>query len=116
MILFYWAVLTGNNQPVNPATPPKPTPDAAAQLIAKCGKPDRDVITQAKLPKVPERRWLLYKSKNLTATFDRAPQQGTAVQGTAVWGNVRYFDHVSKRQLNRQQVAKTAPCALGSSK
>lgn len=107
VVLLYWVVLTGNNQPVNPTAPTKPPPDDVAQLIAKCGKPDRDVTTPAKLPKVPERRWLLYKSKNITATFERAPQQGTAT-----WNDVRYFDHVSKRQLNRQQVMKRLPCAL----
>lgn len=108
VILFYWMVLTANNQQANPALPPKPVPDAVAQLIANCGKPDRDVITAARPPKVPERRWLFYRSKNITAAFDRAPQH----QGAAVWNDVRYFDHVSKRQLNTRQVEKRLPCAL----
>jgi len=109
LILCYGLAAMVNNQPVNPTAPPKPAPDEASELIARCGKPNRDVTSPAKLPSVPERRWLFYKSKNITATFDRAQQ------GTATWNDVRYFDHVSKRKLNQQQVAKRLPCALTTS-
>jgi hypothetical protein len=111
-VLFYWAAMNGYIQTATPIPPPpKPVLDDAAILIEHCGKPDMDSIIPARMqPRAPERWSLLYRSVKVRAVFER-----DAPQSSGGWKNVRYFDPVSAKQLNSQQLLKRLPCAVRSS-
>lgn len=107
-VLFYWAAMSGNTETSTPVLQPKPVPDDAAILIEHCGKPDVDSIIPARVQPTAPKRWsLLYRSAKVRAVFE-----SDSTQSSAGWRNVKYFDAVSGKLLNPQQVLKRLPCAV----
>jgi hypothetical protein len=106
--LFYWAAMRGNTETSIPVLQPKPALDDAAIMIEHCGKPDVDSISPARLqPKAPKRWSWLYRSAKVRAVFEN-----DSAQSSTGWKNVKYFDAVSGKLLNPQQVVKRLPCVV----